>query len=52
MCYVVKFKDQKKQKIICDKNYNPSNTERLNTYFTLVTRIQKMNSAELNINKI
>lgn len=32
-------KIRRNKKIVCDKNYSPSNTERLNTYFTLITRI-------------
>lgn len=38
MC-LCQIQDQKKQKIVCDKNYNPSNIEMLNAYFTLITRI-------------
>ena len=32
-------KIRRNKKVVCDKNYNLSNTEWLNTYFTLITRI-------------
>lgn len=41
LCYMVNFKDEKKQKIVCDQNYNQSDITRWNISFKLITRILK-----------